>query len=424
MGYGRSRRALGLATVSVMAVALAGCWTAPGQGPGRQSHNPFESVITVDSVASLAEAWTVDTGEAEVGAPVVSSKGVVARGGTIMYTLAPADGHEVWRFDGSTGAPTSTMSDPIFADGRIFVGYGYPNLGGRWYAKTLDAATGAPVTGIPAGLVDGVRGKTAALSYLAFGSGGPGAIFISVAGDIDDSATYWDGLVVVSDLGVWSMPTTLGANGVYHGGVGLVTTTPGAAPQTGNGVRRFGIAKPGNCYTGSTTTFFPCPQWATPVDGTYAQSPVIDSAEETVYTGTDAGTVYALDAASGAIMWSAPAGAGVTESPALADGTLFVPTADGDLVAFDAATGAMMWSAPTGGEISVQPAVAGGVVYTGSTDGSLHGFPAAGCGAATCTPLWSAATGSPITGDPAVTGGRLYVGTQDGRLIAYAPAGG
>lgn len=424
MGNGRNRRARGLAAVAATAVVLAGCWAAPGQGPGRQSHNPFESVITVDSVASLAEAWTVDTGDAEVGAPVVSSTGVVARGGTTTYTLAPSDGHELWRFDGSAGAPTSTTSDPIFDDGQIFLGYGYPNLGGNWQATTLDAATGVPVTDLPSGLVDGVRGKTVALSSLGFGSGGPGAVFISVAGDIDDPATHWDGLIVVSDSGVWWKSTTLGAHGVYHGGQGLVTTTPGPSPATGNGVRMFTVAEPANCYTGSTTTLFPCPQWTTPVDGTYVQSPVIDAAEQTVYAGTDAGTVYALDAATGAILWAASAGAGVTDSPALADGTLYVPTADGDLVAFDATSGAILWAASTGSAISAQPAVAGGVVYTGSTDGSVHGFPAAGCGAATCTPLWSAATGSPVTGDPAVSGGRLYVGTQDGRLIAYTPTSG
>jgi outer membrane protein assembly factor BamB len=213
----------------------------------------------------------------------------------------------------------------------------------------------------------------------------------------------------------------VGSNGIYHSGQGLLSTTPSAAPPTGNAVRMFSLTRPSNCYTVSEPPFFPCPHWATPIDGATATSPVIGPGEETVYTGTDAGTVYALDAATGAIRWSAPAGAPVTASPALADGTLFVPTGDGDLVAFDATTGAVRCSAPTGSPLTVQPAVAGGVVYTGSADGSLHAFPAAGCGAATCRPLWSASTGSRITGPPAVTGGQLYVGTQDGRLIAYAP---
>lgn len=407
-----------------MAIALAGCWPAPGQGPDRQSNNPFESVMTVDSVASLDEAWTVDTGDAAVGAPIVSSAGVVVRGGTILYTLGTSDGHEVWRFDGSTGAPTSTMSDPIWDDGRIFVGYGFPNLGGSWQARTLDVTTGAPGLALPGGLVDGVRGKSAALSYIAFGSGTPVTTTLSVVGDIEDPATRWAGLLDVSSSGGSRVPTTVGSHGIYHAGRGLVSTTPSTMPPTGNAVRRFSVDRPSNCYTVGEPPFLPCPQWATPIDGATARSPVIGPGEETVYTGTDAGTVYALDAVNGAIRWSAPAGAAVTASPALAGGTLFVPTGDGDLVAFDATTGAVRCSAPTGSPITVQPAVAGGVVYTGSADGSLHGFPAAGCGAATCLPLWSASTGSRITGAPAVTGGRLYVGTQDGRLIAYAPTEG
>lgn len=44
----------------------------------------------------------------------------------------------------------------------------------------------------------------------------------------------------------------------------------------------------------------------------------------TVYVGTAPGTVYALDAATGAVPWSAPAGRGA----------VYVGTADGHLVAY------------------------------------------------------------------------------------------
>jgi PQQ-like domain len=122
------------------------------------------------------------------------------------------------------------------------------------------------------------------------------------------------------------------------------------------------------------------------VYGTSSVSPVLG---EALYVGTNAGTMYALDPATGAIQWSTSVGAAISAPAAVADGTVFVPTADGRLVALDAATGGRSWTASTGVELGVQPAVAGGVVFTGSDDGALHAFAAAGCGSATCERLRS-----------------------------------
>jgi outer membrane protein assembly factor BamB len=101
-----------------------------------------------------------------------------------------------------------------------------------------------------------------------------------------------------------------------------------------------------------------------PLDGTNAWQPVIAGDGATVYTGTDAGTVYAVASATGAVQWSAAVGSAVTGSVALAGDTLYVPTASGDLVA----------------------------------------LAANGCGAATCDPVWSGATGASVDHQPAVTG--------------------
>jgi outer membrane protein assembly factor BamB len=405
-----------------MTLALAGCWPAPGQGPDRQSNNPFESTITVDSVASLDDVWTVDTGDAPAGAPIVSQHGVHVRGGSVLHTLARSDGHQLWQFDGTQPAPTA-MSDPIWQDGKVYVGYGFGNLGGHWQGQVLDGATGASAGTAHGGLVDGIRGSAGAFSSFGFGSGTPIVVGIAVVPDLADSSSGWSGTVYVNSGvgGQGPIQATVGTAGVYHAGPGPTSTTPSSSPPLGNGLRMFGFERPTPCYTGGSP-FVPCPVWATPLDGGTSVSPVIGPGEDTIYTGTDAGTVYAVDAATGAVRWSAPAGAGVVASPALAGGTLFVPTADGDLVALDAVTGDVLWSAATGAGQTVQPAVAGGVVFTGSSDGSLHAFAAAGCGAATCPALWSESTGSSITGAPAVSGGRLYVGTQDGRVVSYAPA--
>jgi outer membrane protein assembly factor BamB len=418
------------AASAALALGLVGCWPAPGQGPDRASHNPFEQVITVDSVADLGELWSVDLGDGGVGAPIVSGGGVHATLGSVLHTRAPADGAARWTFDGTQPAPTF-MSDPVHREGEVLVGYGFGNLGGNWQRRALDARTGEVLRDLGGGLVDGVRGSRVAGSTFSFGSLTPIAVGISL-NDLGSTTSGWSGFVDVRDFSAAGLrlPATVGSDGMYHAGSGLLQTTPADQPAIGQGVRRFGNARPAQCYTGGEFPYFPCPQWATPIGAVVTTPVVVGPGEETVYVGTGDGRVVALDAATGAVQWTAAVGAEVTAAPALAGGTLYVPTADGDLVAVaadgcGAATCQALWKAPTGSRITVQPASAGGVVFTGSQDGTVRAFDADGCGAATCTELWSDATGANgISGAPAVTGGRLYVGTGAGELVAYGiPAG-
>jgi outer membrane protein assembly factor BamB len=169
--------------------------------------------------------------------------------------------------------------------------------------------------------------------------------------------------------------------------------------------------------------------WATSLAGQVTGPPVLASDESTVYVGSSAGSLYALDAGDGDVLWTAELGGAPTAEPALADGTLFVPTAGsgGDRLVAVAAAGCgsptcpASWTAPVGGR-GRQPAVAGGVVFVGTDGGTVDAVVAAGCGAATCPAVWSADVGAAVTGAPVVTGGRLFVGTGDGRLLAYAPS--
>ena len=410
---------------AALALGLAGCWPAPGQGPDRTAHNPFEQVITADSLGDLGELWSVDLGEGGVGAPIVSPGGVHARLGSVLHTRAAADGAARWTFDGTQPAPT-VMSDPIHRDGEVLVGYGFGNLGGNWQGRALDPRTGAELRSVGGGLIDGLRGSRMATSSFSFGSLTPIAVGMSLT-DLDTPGSGWSGFVDVRDFaaGGLRLPVTVGSDGAYHAGGGLLQTTPADQPATGQGVRRFGTARPAQCYTGGEFPYLPCPQWATPIGSTVTTPVVVGPGEETVYVGTLDGRVVALDAATGAVRWTAAVGAEVTAAPALAGGVLYVPTADGDLVAVaadgcGAATCQALWKAATGSRITVQPASAGGVVFTGSQDGTVRAFDAGGCGAATCPELWSAATGANgISGAPAVSSGRLYVGTGAGELVAY-----
>jgi outer membrane protein assembly factor BamB len=406
----------GVLVVAVLA-STGGCfWGAPGQGPGRAAFNPFEDAISPTAVTNLQPAWTATTDDAWVGPPVVSKAAVHVTSGLAVYGFDVGTGSRKWKVDLSDLPFALPVAGNSVVDGdQLMTGKGTVNFGGSYTTTLRDPATGLS-TGSPGanGLVDSVRGSTFVVHQSGFHS--PNVITQGVSVfDRNDSTRRWSGLI-----DVWSTDPagggtlTLGSKAVYQAGFGATATTP---TFRGNGLRSYPVTPPAPC---ASLTGFVCPTWSTALDGTTSTAPVLDDAEQTVFSGTDAGTVYAISATTGQVQWTAPVGAAVTESPALANGSLYVPTADGDLVVLDAATGAPRWTGATGSRIGVQPAVAGGVVFTGSDDGTVRAYDAAGCGGpAICPPLWSASTGTAkITGAPAVNAGQLYVGT-DHRLVAY-----
>ena len=384
---------------AVLACAgLGGCWLAPGQGPDRRADNPFETGLTAANVATLTEAWSADTGDVRVGPPVVSGGGVHVVAADQLVTLAARTGTERWRTpDEPTGI--ATASDPIVRGGEVIIGVGYGNLGGHWQATAYDVDDGTPRSLPVTALVDGVRGTTAATRSVAFGSGTPVLNTVGVR-DLTTGAG-WSGMVTFEDRSspyFGQAPLTLGEDGLFQAGGGTLSPTP-PGTASGWGVRRFALTQPANCAPSPTYPYAPCPTWATPVDGA-PTSPLLTG--RAVVVGTATGTVHALDAADGSVLWTRSVAGAVRATPAFADGLLYVVTAAGDLTVLDGDTGEPVWGAAGLGTLSVQPAVAGGVVYVASGDGTVRAFAAAGCGAATCAPLWQDDTGdAAITGAPA-----------------------
>ena len=199
-----------------------------------------------------------------------------------------------------------------------------------------------------------------------------------------------------------------------------------------------------------------------------------DVARGVVGIASGDGSVYGLDAATGAVRWTyalPPSDSAFAQSPAGTDGTrFFVGAWDRHVYALDAATGALVWRRP-GTEKSFAysaaiggPAVANGVVYIPSNGNVLHAFDAVtgetrwtysspgdkvgysspavvdgrlyvGClgdrgevrclDAATGRELWAAATGSTIyDSSPAVADGLVSIGSVDGQLWTFDAADG
>ena len=61
-------------------------------------------------------------------------------------------------------------------------------------------------------------------------------------------------------------------------------------------------------------------------------------------------------------------------SPAVANGVIYIGSGDDSVYALNAATGAKLWSYHTGNQVFSSPTVANGVVYVGSGDGNMYAF--------------------------------------------------
>src|SRR5205823_6225337 len=98
----------------------------------------------------------------------------------------------------------------------------------------------------------------------------------------------------------------------------------------------------------------------TPTGGRVESSPAVASPppspavvpDPLVYVGSDDRKVYALDPATGAIVWATPLQGPVKASPAVVRGVVYVASngdatgVPGAVYALDGATGAILWTHP------------------------------------------------------------------------------
>ena len=198
----------------------------------------------------------------------------------------------------------------------------------------------------------------------------------------------------------------------------------GREPLRGSGARRHAV-------------------WKFATGGPIDSSPAVDRG--LVFFGSADGAVYALDAARGTLRWRFAtrgerrfAARGIhgmeprdqlmadpfdvfASSPAVALGTVFIGSGAGRIYALDERTGTQRWALRTGDVVHASPAVAGGIVYAGSWDRYLYALDAR-----TGALRWKFPTGADprlhnqvgIASSAAVAGGAVYVGCRDSFFYA------
>src|SRR5262245_32400146 len=391
-----------LGCVALCAVAT-GCWPQPGQGPDRAGYNPLETGLTPDTVGGLHRLWSVDHGQI-AGDPVVSRAGVHVAAfdspnsdGHLHMATYGADGQLRWTRPVGTDTPFKPQASGAWVVGDR-VGVGYTAVLGSvtnqsWSgAPSFAVATRAPAGSRGDGPIDAARDDRTV------------STFFRVVDQADDIGTELNDLgtgqttrVNGSDFGTF----TLGRQRLYRSLNGAVTAYE--LPPAGE----------------------PHELWTAGLGNPTSSAPVLSPDESTVYVVSSdmegkTGTLFAIDAATGATRWTGYLGVGGT-TPAVVGDTVYVQTTSGWMIAYNSAgcgaTQCPIWwergLAPSIGA-TTQPAVAGDVVYTAWPDGSIVAMGLKG------EPLWWGSAGSQaITGGPVVSAGKVYVADAGGTLTAF-----
>ena len=166
--------------------------------------------------------------------------------------------------------------------------------------------------------------------------------------------------------------------------------------------------------------------WATQLGGSYygTSTPIANSGIVYVVFGNyDGGWLYALEASSGAVLWSIGPNEGLYFSTwaknALTGDTLFATLGTGDVCAIDATTGELRWTAPASAHWYDGFAAGAGMLF-GCTD-YMDVF---AMDELTGDVLWQTTLDSSIYSTPLFAQGVVYVGTVSGTMYALDAVSG
>ena len=148
-----------------------------------------------------------------------------------------------------------------------------------------------------------------------------------------------------------------------------------------------------------------------------------------VFVSNGFGNLHALDAGTGAVAWTAPLGAPSRAAPVVAGGRVFAVTRDNRVVAVDAASGEEAWREQgleqTAGILGgAAPAATDRIVVAPFSSGELAAFEAPTGRLGWVEDLTGSRGGTgvgiiaDVAGDPVIADGVAYAASQSGRLAA------
>lgn len=227
----------------------------------------------------------------------------------------------------------------------------------------------------------------------------------------------------------------------YHGGYaldGVADQAPPDAPvllwryKAGARVHSTPLVAGGRIYTahskGGVAALGPDGKelWTAQLGKDPFKAPMIHVAG-TLVMGSEAGTLYALDAASGKEKWTYAVGDSVqgsanrVELPGGKVGVIALSQSDGSLHCVDLEAGKLQWKTPEFERCDGSPSALGGRVVLGSCASALHVYDTAKPGKPADIDLGG---DSQVAGGVALSGGQAFAGTRGGKLVAADVAAG
>lgn len=410
---------------------LAGCGGGGWFGSGRDAPLPGERIsirapVQPESIAGRAPAPSAPTANADWAQ---LNGGASRSGGHLALSADPAP---AWRR--SIGSGGRLASPPVVEGGRLYALDAGLNL------SALDAASGAPLWSVglrPQGDrgSGGLGGGLAAQGGRVYAATGYGEVVAldssggllwrtSVGAPARSAPAVSDGRVLVLTRGdelislnaadgsvAWRRQGTTGGASVLGGGSPALAGPVALAPYSSGLLTAYMSAdgRPG-WEVSAVTSSSARGQGVGVALPQVAGDPVVVG--ETVYAGSRAGGLVAVNLRSGEVGWRREI---AVERPAWpADGALYVTSAEGRVYALDRMTGATLWEIDLGSGGWSGPVLAGGRVRVASAGGRLLSLdPETGA------VLGEIALGRGADVGPVVAGGALYMLTNDGTVSAY-----
>lgn len=387
--------------------------TFAGRYPVPSPQNPYPSMQfrgdatnrgTSNSKApnSVRVLWDHDTGVSEIGStPSVAYGKVFVNSRNGLFALNESTGQEVWR-----NRVVHGVSSPSVFDGGLIVGGSDGRVhwvnatsgAERWNVSLLTNPGFSGITSSPKVVFDRV--------YLGTfnESGGPGEVVSLWASNGTMAWRHAASSIHFSSPAV--------ANGmVYVGLMGTYNRTTGITFDPPFGILALGAAK------GDLKWFFP-------TNGSVAASPLVSG--NSVLSSSKNGYVYSVNATSGAEIWRANVGAGISSS-AEHGGILFVGGGGfggaGRVTAVASSTGGILWALVPNGPVQSSISYADGkiVFSTNTANGTVYCLDAA-----TGEVVWEfvPTPAQYILGSPSFADGMLFTPSDNGHLYAIAEASG
>jgi polyvinyl alcohol dehydrogenase (cytochrome) len=415
------------AVLGASAVSTSADWSMYQHDPAHSGYSTT-SLLNTSNIAALAPAWSFPTGGWVTGTPIVAG-GVVYIGSwdAKMYALRERDGSQLWSFSAETSSDNCGFTYGIdntaaVSDGKLYFG----SAGCVLYA--LDAATGELIWRNQ--LEDYSKGFHLWSSPLV----SDGKIYVGLASHCDhpcvrgrviclnaaDGRILWNFYTAPegsTGAGVWS---SFAIDATRQ----MVYATSGNFCQGNDAYGDSFIAL--NADTGALVWSWKNAARDRDIENLdFGASPVLFDIGSTpaVAAGSKDGHCYALNRATGALIWDATVTDGSTtggtiSSPAAAYGMIFmggsVESSTGKVAALDQRDGRIVWQAQQPAQVFGAAAVTGGAVLIGGADGSLRAYDAS-----TGAVLWSARKG-PIYGGVSISQDHVFVGSVDRSVYAFA----